>query len=47
VNYYDNVVTRVKAYSKGSRSVPEPLLDSVRKGRVRSGAMELGSNPGV
>jgi len=39
VNYYDNVVTRVKAYSKGSRSVSEPLLDLL--GKDESAAVAL------
>jgi len=45
VNIYDNVVTRVKAYSKGSGSVPDPLLDLL--GKNEADAVELLGPPGT
>jgi hypothetical protein len=39
VNYNNNVVTRVKAYGKGTRSVPDPLLDLL--GKNESAAVAL------
>jgi hypothetical protein len=39
VNYNDHVVTRVKVYSKGTRSVPDPLLDLL--GKNESAAVAL------
>ena len=45
VNYYDNGVTRVKVYSKGTRSLPDPLLDLL--GKNESAAVALLGPPKV
>jgi hypothetical protein len=45
VDYYDNVVTRVKTYSKGSRSAGDPLLDLL--GKNESAAVALLGPPKI